>query len=153
VAGCVNNLGVSCRRIADKGPVPNEPHGLYRWLSHFSPVIGWFHTTCLGLERHEKTSYTPVKMNWLFSALPEYRVWFLRGKADSDGTVAVRNKVVNIYTAPNSALVNKLFNSLGVPSRIGYGKGIAYVTLSAPDSMKLRIFNPEIETHRGALLR
>jgi hypothetical protein len=86
VARCVSSLGVSCGRIADDMPVPNEPHGLYRWLSHFSPVIGWLHTACLGLERDEKTSYDPVRMNWLFTALPEYRVWFLRGMADSDGT-------------------------------------------------------------------
>jgi hypothetical protein len=81
-------------------------------------------------------------MNWLFSALPEYRGWFLRGMADSDDTVAVRNKEVRIYTAPNSALVRKLFGSLGIYSITSYSKGVNYVTISAPNAMKIADFQP-----------
>ncbi|MDA4128733.1 MAG: hypothetical protein OK422_04710 [Thaumarchaeota archaeon] len=49
VKGCVLMLGVPCRRIAD-GPIRKRDfHGLYRWLSYYSPVFAWFHSTCLGL--------------------------------------------------------------------------------------------------------
>lgn len=149
----VNKLGISCHRISDSEPVPSEPHGLFRWNSSFSPVIGWLHVACLGLRNYEKTTDVAVKMDWLLTASRNHQLWFLRGMADSDGTVAVRNKEVYIYTAPNSVLVGKLLGSLRASSKVGHSKGIDYVRISAPQALKLCIFNPDVETHRGKLLR
>ncbi len=152
LADSVNQLGVSCRRIADSKPVPREPHGLYRWMSSYSIIVGWIHVVCHGLNKSEKTTLTSVRMDWLLSSSPEFRLWFLRGMADSDGTVAVRNKAVNIYTAPNSALVRNLLKSLGTASTLGRSKRVDYVAISARDAMRLGIFNTKIETHRGKML-
>jgi hypothetical protein len=151
-SNCVNVIGVPSRRIADEAPRPAEPHGSFRWLSSYSPVISWLKTACLGLGRHELTSYVPVRMVWLLTSPKDFRLWFLRGLADSDGTVNLRNKSVSIVTAPNTLLVRKLFDSLGCHNTYEDDDGVGVVTISAPDAMHLQIFNPEVLTHRRKAL-
>jgi len=121
-------------------------------MSYFSEVFVWFHTACLGLDKEQLTSYDPVRMDWLLTASPDSTQWFLRGIADSDGTVNVRNKTVEITSEPNGPLFVKLFAMLGVHASIHKSKGYDCVSISASDAARVRIFNPEIETHRNRLL-
>jgi len=152
VSDCIDIIGIPSKRIADQPPRPIEPHGTYRWLSSYSLMASWLKTACLGLAREELTSYVPVKMDWALTAPPELRMWFLRGLADSDGTVNTRNKSVNILTSPNTALVQRLFDSLDCHNTFEISKGVGVVTISGPDAMRLQIFNPEILTHRRKAL-
>ena len=152
VMDCISMLGVSCGRIADGQPRRRDSHGLYRWMSYFSEVFFWLHTACLGLRHNELTSYNPVRMRWLLTASAEARTWFLRGIADSDGSVNIRNGTVDITTEPNTELIEALLTSLGANARIFVSKGVGVVTLPARDAFRLRIFNPEVETKRGRLL-
>jgi hypothetical protein len=100
VMSCISLLGMTCGRIRDSSPRSRDPHGAYRWMSYFSEVFVWFHTACLGLDRDQLTSYDSVRMDWLLTASSDSIKWFLRGIADSDGTVNVRNKVVAITSEP-----------------------------------------------------
>lgn len=63
-------------------------------MSYFSEVFVWFHTACLGLDEDQLISYDPVKMDWLLTASYDSMTWFLRGVADSDGSVNIRSKTV-----------------------------------------------------------
>jgi hypothetical protein len=153
VISCVLMLGIPCTRIADSPPKEREPHGAYRWQSYFSEVVAWLFTSCLGLRSDELTSYDPVRMSWLLSAAYERRVWFLRGVADSDGGVNIRNRTVQITTEPNTELFQALFSSLNVHSLACMSKGTGTLSITASDALKLQIFNPEVETHRGCLLK
>ena len=153
VLNCVQMLGIPWTRIADSPPRDREPHGLYRWQSYFSEVVAWLFTSCLGLRFNELTSYNPVRMDWLLSAVFGRRVWFFRGVADSDGGVNVRNRTVEITTEPNSRLFQALFSSLNVHSLAYLSKGTGTLSISAMDAIKLQIFNPEVETHKGRLLQ
>ena len=152
VMNSVSLIGISCGRIADSPPRNRDSHGLYRWMSYFSEVFVWFHTACLGLAKNQLTSYDPVNMDWLLTASHVSILWFLRGVADSDGTVSIRNRTVEITSEPNANLFKNLFELLGVHSRIHRSKGVGYVTMSALEAARVCIFNPEIETHRGVLL-
>jgi len=143
---------VPCGRIRDGPPRNRDPHGMYRWMSYFSEVFVWFHTACLGLEKEQLTSYDPVRMDWLLTASPDSVLWFLRGIADSDGTVNVRNKTVEITSEPNGPLFAKLFATVGVRSSIYKSKGYDCVSISVSDAATVQIFNPELETHRNRLL-
>ena len=153
VMSCISMLGVPCGRIADSPPRKRDRYGQYRWLSYFSEVFAWLHTACLGLQPDQLTSYDPVKMDWLLTAPREAKLWFLRGIADSDGTVNARNRTVNIITEPNSGLIIALLQSLGVRTGTWVSKGVDVVSISAANAMNLRIFNPIVETHRGRLLQ
>jgi hypothetical protein len=153
VMKCISMLGIPCRRIADGPPRKRDDYGQYRWASYFSEVVYWLHTVCLGLLRDELTSYDPVKMDWLLGASEEARIWFLRGVADSDGAVNVRNRTVNIVSEPNTALFSALLNSLGLKTTTWVSKGVGVVSVTAKEAWGLGIFNPEVETHRGRMLR
>jgi hypothetical protein len=148
VSKCITMLGVPVNRIADEPRSAREPHGEFRWLSSYSSIVSWLKTACLGLAREELTSYIPLRMDWLLTAPPEHRLWFLRGLADSDGTVNVRNKAVAIITSPNTDLVRKLLASLGCHHTFGMSKGVGVVAISANDAARIKIFNPNVMTHR-----
>lgn len=152
VMNCISLLGIPCGRIKDGQPCSREPYGSYRWMSYFSEVFFWFHTACLGLEKGQLTSYDPVRMDWLLTASPDSILWFLRGIADSDGTVNVRNKVVAITSEPNGPLFVNLFATMGVRAMIHKSKGYDCVSISVSDAARVQIFNPELETHRNRLL-
>ena len=92
-------------------------------------------------------------MDWLLTASRESRIRFLRGVADSDGLVNIRNRTVEITTEPNTVFIKTLFTSLNVHARTYVSKGVGVVSITAPEAMKPRIFNPETEMHRGRLLQ
>ncbi len=152
VSECIRTLGVPVNRIADEPSRESEPHGSFRWLSSYSLVVSWLKAACLGLTREELTSYVPVKMDWLFTAPNELRLWFLRGLADSDGTVNLRNKAVFIVTSPNTKIVRGLLDSVGCHNTAGLSKGVGVVAISGADAARIQIFNPDIFTHRRKLL-
>src|SRR3989454_9251046 len=91
-------------------------------------------------------------MKWLLSAPREYRLWFLRGLADSDGGVHFQEKWVDIATSPNTLFVKRLVDSLGIHTRVRIHRGYGYVSISCKDAAKIQIFNPEIPTHRRKML-
>ncbi len=153
VMNCVLMLGIPCKRIADGPPRKREPHGLYRWQSYYSEAISWLFTACIGLHRQELTSYDPVRMDWLLAAPAEHRRWFLRGIADSDGSVNLRNRTTQITSAPNTRFFSALFSSLDVKALTYPSKGVGTISVSAKDAMNMQIFNPEVETHRNSLLQ
>jgi hypothetical protein len=152
VTGCIRMVGVPCKRLPDKVSDPSEPHGSFRWLSGFSQVIGWMHATCLGLDWNQRTSYNPVKMDWLLSAPPECRMWFIRGLADSDGSVHFRHKSAEIVTSPNTTLIRDILASLHVHNVLDFSKGCGRISISGQTAAEIQIFNPRILTHRRKLL-
>jgi hypothetical protein len=152
VAECIRLLGVECKRLADKPVVKREPHGEFRWLSYFSPIIGWMHCSCLGLAWHQRTSYHAVKMDWVLTAPYKCRMWFIRGLADSDGSVSFRNRCASIITSPNTRLVRAIFFSLKVHNTLCFSKGCGVVSISGREAVRIRLFNPRILTHRRKAL-
>lgn len=152
VGECVKSLGVPWVRRPDGKPTTTSPYGSYWWQSFHSPTFGWFHTACLGLDWRERTTRTAVKMEWLLKAPEEFRIWFLRGLADSDGTVNFRNKSVDIISEPNGPLVSALYRSLGIRSNSSVSKGCSTVAIPGKDAERISIFNPHVLTHRRKFL-
>jgi len=152
VMDCISMLGMTCGRMKDGSSRATSPHGSHRWMSYFSGVFFWFHTACLGLNEDQLTSYNPVSMDWLLTAAPTSIEWFLRGIADSDGSVNVGNKAVDITSNPNGPLFVKLFARVGIHTNIYKSKGCETVSISAFDAARIQIFNVQVGTHRSLLL-
>ena len=152
VMSCISSLGIKCGRIADGPPRKRDSYGLFRWMSYFSEVFVWFHTSCLGLGKDQLTSYDPVKVRWLLTGHRERIVWFLRGIADSDGTVNIRNKTVEITSEPNAQVFRELFEQLGIHTTVHKSKGVEVLSLSVSDAYRVKISSPAVETHRSRLL-
>jgi hypothetical protein len=123
VMDCITQLGVPWSRIVDAFPNETEPHRAFKWNSYFSEVFLWFHISCLGLSETKVTSHHPVRMSWLLLTSPENRLWFLRGLADSDGSVNIRNKTVTITSEPNVRLIKALLTSLDANPREYWYRG------------------------------
>jgi hypothetical protein len=153
VMDCITQLGVPWSRIVDALPNETEPHGAFKWNSYFSEVFLWFHVSCLGLAKTEVTSRHPVKMNWLLLAAPDRRLWFLRGIADSDGSVNIRNKMVTITSEPNVRLIKDLLASLNANPKEYWYRGGCGISITVAIANTLWIFSPLVDTHRGKLLR
>lgn len=100
----------------------------------------------------ERTTLHPVKMDWLLDAPVVFRLWFLRGIADSDGSVNLRNKLIEITSSPNTHFFHRIFVSLGVKSVIRFSRGYGYVAVDAPTAAKIQIFSPAVLTYRRKLL-
>ena len=82
----------------------------------------------------------------------EFRLWFLRGLADSDGDVHFRDKSVDITTSPNTGFVKALLDSLNVHCVVRFTRGYGAITIRADQAMRIAIFNPEVNTYRRELL-
>jgi len=94
-----------------------------------------------------------MKMEWLLRASPENRLWFIRGLADSDGSVNIRNKSVTITSEPNGKLIKALLESLNANPREYRYRGYSGISITVSIANALWIFNPFVDTHRGKLLR
>ena len=152
VAECIRALGIHCRRTKDRPPNRGSPYGAFRWEARSSGVFGWFHKVCLGLKWEERTSYNPVKMNWLLEAPTNHRIWFLRGLADSDGDVHFKDKSVDITTSPNTEFVKALCDSLDLRNYVRFSRNFSQITIPAEDAARIRIFNPSVLTYRRKIL-
>jgi len=152
VASSLRVLGIPCKRIKDSPIRVRNPNPKYRWLSAWSPHVKWMYESCLGLRSNERTSNNAVRMDWMMTSPSKFRLWFLRGLADSDGSVNFRNNNVTIITSQNTKLVRELPESLGLNVGVGISKGCGVVTIATSDAEDLGVFNPEVITHRRKAL-
>jgi len=79
-------------------------------------------------------------------------MWFIRGLADSDGSVHFRHKSAEIVTSPNTELIRDILASLQIHNILDFSKGCGRISISAQTAAEIQIFNPQILTHRRKLL-
>jgi hypothetical protein len=152
VSQCIRTMGLWCRRYGDRPVSKSNPNGSFFWKSAFSPVIGWLHTAALGMAWEERTTSHSVKMDWMLLAPVKFRLWFLRGIADSDGNVNLRNKIIEITSSPNTYFFHRLFDSLGIKSTVRFSRGYGYVSVAALAAARVQIFSPDVLTYRRETL-
>ena len=66
----------------------------------------------LGLKRGECTTLNSLRMDWIFEMPRSFKIRFVQGLADSDGTV--KPSEVIITSVPNAQLLADLLQSLGM---------------------------------------
>jgi len=91
-------------------------------------------------------------MDWMLLAPAKFRLWFLRGIAESDGNVNLRNKIIEITSSPNTYFFHRLFDSLGIKSTVRFSRGYGYVAVAAPAAARVKIFSPDVLTYRRETL-
>ncbi len=137
------SLGLTMHRIRD-APSSQQRYTraeCYRWITPATPLFVWVFRVCLGLERGEKTTYDPVKMDWIVDSPKSFKVHFLQGLAESDGYVdAGRDKAV-IASSPNERVLSKLLESLGVPCKVYNQPPITRIEIDTTLGLALPIFS------------
>lgn len=116
VCMCMNLIGLQMIRIADKQATGmtrfgKQPSAAYRWTSERSPFLAWMFSVALGLRWNERTSYDPLRMDWILDAPRAFRLRFVQGLADSDASV--KHHEVIITSVPNAEFLAVLLRSLG----------------------------------------
>ncbi len=158
VCMCANALGIIMERRQDKEPsgstrFSRQPSAAYRWTSERSPILAWMFSGGLGLRWGESTSVNQLRMNWIFNMPEPFRIRFVQGIADSDGTV--KPSEVVITSVPNADFVTRLLQSLGMTTaHTLYERNKPLRTMvNARQSAKLPIFNEYVRSYRYQKLR
>jgi len=105
--------------FAEKGPDRDSSAGkktCHSWTSENSPVITWINQSCLSLQSHERTTYHPIRVNWLLTAPRHIRLKFLQGLNDGDGSASIKDQTLSNTCGPNIAFLRKLLQTLDIGS-------------------------------------
>jgi hypothetical protein len=153
VCMCTNSLGIVMDRKLDKQPTGStrfgrHPSAAYRWTSERSPLIAWMFNVGLGLQWGECTTLNCLKMDWILKTPRSFRIRFIQGLADSDGTV--KPSEVIICSVPNADLLTKILQDLGMTTaHTIYEKGRPLRTMvNRKQSATLPIFNEFVKSYR-----
>ncbi|MFW9889982.1 MAG: LAGLIDADG family homing endonuclease, partial [Candidatus Thorarchaeota archaeon] len=88
------------------------------WESEASPFFMWLKNALLGLEVSDKKKETPIHADWVLDMPREWRVAFLQGLADGDGSASIRQFRVNIGTVTNHDFILRLLSTFGLHTSI-----------------------------------
>lgn len=113
---CARNLGFRMHRVADQPKPKNKPNGFYQWVSQASPLVDWLFNVALGLKDGEKTTYNPVRMNWVLDSPVEFRRGIVQGIAESDGSVNIASQTVEFWIEPSRDFFGQVLDTFGVRS-------------------------------------
>jgi hypothetical protein len=141
-------LGLSMHRISD-APVSNKRYSkseCFQWIAPVSPLFTWVFRVMMGLGPGERTTYDPLRADWILGAPASFRIHFLQGLAESDGWVNPGRDVVIIVATPNERLLDQLLTGLSIPHRFEKQK-VNIVTFGTVDGYKLPIFNQRIHSN------
>lgn len=89
----------------------------HSWESEKSPLLTWMQKICLGLETHERTTYHPLRANWILVIPPKVRKRFLQGLNDGDGWASIKDQVLGNACQPNIQFYQDLLKTWGIESR------------------------------------
>jgi len=147
---CMNGLGLRYSQVKDVPPSRKNKFYFYSWNSQSSLLISWMMESCFGLSVRDRTSYDPIKAEWILNSPKNFRIWFLQGVADSDGYIDINTFQAGIVSKPNIKFIQKVLDSLNIKSKISYlHKGSLYsIRFNLKDAYKLPIFNPYVKLFR-----
>jgi len=135
-------------RIKD-APVSDKRYSkqeCFHWIAPVSPLIAWIFRVMMGLRRGERTTYDPMKADWLTKAPTSFQIHFLQGLAESDGWVDPGSDNVVIVSSPNESLLDELLNNFGIRHNFQLQYPITRLHFCTVDGLKLPIFNGRIHS-------
>ena len=137
---CLSILGVHAKRVKDGKPQKRAPSGRYIWRSELTPFITWLKGAVLGLKPHETTTYTKVKMPWVYSCPKEMLIWVLNGIYDGDGCAYIRGWQITNAARPNQDFINNILKRFKIKSVTRGPKSIIETKGSLVSAASLPIF-------------
>lgn len=150
VAMCVNSLGLRMNRIGNRPSTRHIPNGAYRWRSQSSLLVRWIFEACLGLREGQKTTYDPIKADWILDAQDNEKLSFIQGLADSDGFNDIQSLEVHIISLSNASFIQTILDSLGITCRREYSTrfGTENVIMRMSEAYGMPVYNPWIMSYR-----
>ncbi|MBU2475302.1 MAG: hypothetical protein KKC38_02195 [Nanoarchaeota archaeon] len=151
---CANNIGLRMNQGKNCPKGKRNTHDFYAWHSQSSLLIQWIFKVCLGLKNKEKTTYDPIKANWLIKAPKEFKIYFLQGLADSDGYIDITTHRAGIITGPNTKFIKELLKTININGEESYlHKGsLGQIKFRLEKAIELPLFSPHVKSYRYQLM-
>jgi len=128
-------------------PPGDKPHGFYVWVSESSPFVDWLFNVCLGLVDGQLTTYDEIHADWALAGPTEFRLGLLHGLAESDGSVSLSSKTIELWIGPSWSFGKRLLSTFGLHS-FQSREAISMTKDNARKAARLPIFSPHIKTVR-----
>jgi hypothetical protein len=141
---CTNaSLGLAMHRIADAPSSDGRytDDECYRWISPASPLIGWVFHVCMGLKEGERTTYDPLRMDWILRAPKEFQISFLQGVSESDGWVDAGADRAMFVSSPNEKLFGTMLSNMGIRYKLNYQRSVTTIRIRTESGLSMPIFN------------
>ncbi|KXH76221.1 MAG: hypothetical protein AM326_03290 [Candidatus Thorarchaeota archaeon SMTZ-45] len=90
----------------------------FNWSSENSPLVRWINQACLGFADNVPKREQHVSADWILSSPKRFRVSFIQGWSDGDGSASPRGRYICISTTKNQNFAHRLLKSLGIDARI-----------------------------------
>lgn len=135
---CLSIIGIDAKRVKDGKPYNRNLNGKYIWRSQLTSFLAWMKKSCLGLDFNETTTYTEVKMDWVFRSSNDIKLWMLNGIYDGDGCAYIRGWQITNAARPNQEFFNRLLRTFNIKSVTRGPKSI----IETKESLRLASFLP-----------
>jgi hypothetical protein len=139
-------LGLNMSRGNDIPP-GDKPHGFYTWFSESSPLVDWLFNSCLGLIDGQLTTYDEIHAEWVFDTPTEFRLGLLHGLYESDGSVSLSSKTIELWIGPSWEFGKRLLSMFGLRS-FQSREAISMTKDNARKAARLPIFSPYVKSVR-----
>lgn len=144
---CMNQFGLRMSRMRDLPKPPHKPFGFYVWTSQSSPLLDWIFNVVMGLADGETTTYSTVKMDWVFDSPEQLRIGLIQGIAESDGSVNIAGQEVEFWVLPDSKFMIELLGSFGLHA-FQNREAVSLAKSQAIESFGIPVFAPHLRTVR-----
>ncbi len=143
-----NGLGLRMHRVSDAPASENRysKSECFQWIAPVTPLFAWVFQVMMGLRRGEKTTYNPLRADWLLRSPLSFRIHFLQGLAESDGWINPGRDIVIVVATPNEQLLGKLLTDMGIHHRFEK-QMVNIVQFGTAEGLKLPIFNERINSN------
>lgn len=113
---CLERFGIS-RKSKTEG-VTCQKNGTIvefnQWKSEYTPIIVWIENTMLGLRGPKSKNETPIEADWIYSLPHSWKVAFLQGVSDGDGSASLKGQNAAITSKANVDFLVGLLRSVGI---------------------------------------
>jgi len=124
----------------------DKPFGFYVWYSESSPFVDWLFNACLGLLDGQVTTYNEIHAEWTLVGPTDLRLGLLHGLAESDGSVSLSSKTIELWIGPSWEFGKRLLSTFGLRS-FQSREAISVTKDNARKAARLPIFSPYIKNH------
>jgi hypothetical protein len=139
-------LGLNMKRGSDLPP-GDKPYGFYVWVSESSPFVDWLFNSCLGLLDGQVTTYNEIRAEWAMAGPTEFRLGLLHDLSESDGSVSLSSKTIELWIGPSWEFGKRLLSTFGLRS-FQSREAISMTKDNARKAARLPIFSPHVKTIR-----
>ncbi|TXT56052.1 MAG: hypothetical protein BAJATHORv1_30436 [Candidatus Thorarchaeota archaeon] len=138
---CLGRIGINAHQIADSISLYEWDDSIresytMNWISESSPILNWIKRSCLGFQL--KGSKSNIDAEWIIDAPKDFRICFIQGVSDGDGTVT--SMLAEISTTSEGEFYSRVLDSLGFSTKFSDSRVLIHRVEDIPKAAHLPLF-------------